>query len=196
MNATQKVLLLSASTWLYVACGDDSSKTLADAGQTQNDASTTANCDAKSAALPTTQAVVDATTYYLVLNTVQGDPNMYRVQMNFGTEAQFRKCPEEPGQNSTFSVTMSYKTKPTGSAEFNFSDERVFTATDKVNFYVTFFNNTGHARQNKNYLTPNNGKLNATITATTFSAPLSVTMTNETDANDDFELTGTLAIDW
>jgi hypothetical protein len=183
------------------AAVSDGAATASDGGATDGmarlDSSPSATCENQTWPLPTTQLTIDGVSYYLVLKTLLPDAGAYRVQLNFGTAAQFRKCPDEPGQNSTLALTMSFKQKPTASGAFTYTSDRgPATATD-VNFYLTFFNNSGHARMNKSYKSPDGGQLNVTIASAKLSATITnLVMTNEVTATDSFMLTGAFMVDW
>lgn len=169
--------------------GDGGAK---DQAMTSND--TGGACPQATGPLPATQLTVDGKTYYQVLGWKQPDPNMFRYQLNFGTEAQYRMCEGEPGQNSSFIVVVSFKTQPSASGTFNYTDKRFVENADGVNFYMTFFKNKGTGRDDKNYLTPASGQMTLTVDGKKYSAPVTnITMTNEADGADTFSLTGTLS---
>jgi hypothetical protein len=167
-----------------------------DSGVT-GDAAPPKSCAAATVALPTTTATIDGVPYYMVLKSQLPVQGAYVVQLNFGTEAQFHECPKEPGQNSTWTLGITFKAKPTATGVFKYTSSRSLDAADQVNFYLNFLNKTGHVRMNKGFKTPDTGMLNVTIAAAKLSATLTnVLMTNESKPDDTFALSGTLNLDW
>lgn len=148
-------------------------------------------------ALSATTVEVDGVTYYLVLQSVQPDPNAYRVQLNFADEAGATSCDGEPGSHASFVIVMTFMAKPEASGAYAYSDSRFPVADDTVNFYVSFFADRGNGRDDDNYLTPASGTLELNIDGGALTASIdAVTMTNEVDMADSFELSGELALDW
>jgi len=165
----------------------------ADAGAAEGG---TPTCAAKDAPLPTTQLTVDGTTYYLVLQTTLPSTVVHNVQLNFGTETQFRKCPEEPGQNSTLALQVTFKQKPTASGSFNFTDAQPQTA-DQLKLYMSFFLNTGSPRVGKNYLSPNTGAHAVTIAGGKMQTSFAnLTVTDQSNAAQSLTFSATIDIPW
>lgn len=174
---------------------DTDASTASDSG-TNDDASSMGDgaitCPEKDAPLPTASITIDGVTYYPVLESSLGT-TLFRKQINFGTAEQFHKCPEEPGQNSTLAIQFSFAAKPAATATYTYTDNRAPMATDVVNLYVSFFNNTGHARAKKNYLSPTTGTMTLTVTGTKGTTTItSLTMANEVSSGDTFPLSGTV----
>jgi len=175
---------------------DTDSSTTGDSSAANDDAASTGDasidCDQKTAALPSSSITIEGITYYPVLETVL-TTNPYRKQINFGTAEQFHKCPEEAGQNSTLAIQFTFNTKPAASASYTYTDNRAPETTDVVNLYASFFNNTGHARASKNYLSPATGTMALTVTGMKATTTItSLTMAGEANAGDTFPLSGTV----
>lgn len=169
----------------------------ADAGTSSARDAAVATCDNQTAALPTTRVTVDGETYYLVLQTDQSNASVSRTQLNFGTEAQFRRCPDEPGQNSTFGLVITFQGRITTGGSHVFTSDRSVSEPGTVNFYMSFYRNTGHARADKNFKSPDTGSLDVTVAAGRLGATLSnVAMLEEVGMTETFPLSGTLDLAW
>lgn len=173
---------------------NDASPLPADGGTTEKDSGSATTCPQKDAPLPAASVTIDGVPYYPVLESSLGT-TIYRKQVNFGTAEQFHKCPEEPGQNSTFALQITMQTKPTATGSYNYTSSRGPTVADAVNLYVSFFRNTGHARADSNFLSPDTGTFTLTVAGTKGTATLSaVTMTREADGAETFPLSGSLEL--
>lgn len=144
--------------------------------------------------LPTTTMIVDGVTYYRVHDSVTPNPGAYVRQVNFGTQEQFLDCEGEPGANSTFTIAMTFETKPATTGSLTYTSSRSATP-GAVNFYLNFLN-TGHARANTQFKTPDSGTFEFAIEGTAFDASVTdLTMTNEVDGADSFSLSGRFLLD-
>jgi hypothetical protein len=148
--------------------------------------------------LPSTYLVIDSDTFYAVTYTVQPpSPNYYRYQVNYTSKDRLNENPNEPGANSIVGLVMTFTQKPTASASYDFTNERFLSDPTKVNFYLSYFINTGQAREGKNYLSPSSGQLVVDIANGKFKAPVPViTMSNEADAAETFSMSGVFDMDW
>ncbi|MCG8575974.1 MAG: hypothetical protein MI810_13885 [Flavobacteriales bacterium] len=148
--------------------------------------------------LPESYLVIESDSFYLNTSSVQPDPNFNRHQINFSSKAQFSESANDGNTPSTFSLVMTHKVKPTASANPTFTDSRFPEETDVINFYFSFFTGTGHALENKNYLSPSSGTMNYTIESGKFTSTLTeLTLSNEADASENITLnSGYVKIDW
>jgi len=199
-----KTLIALVAVVFIMACtkDDDLSNTNTNNGNNSTDttdANNTNNIDTAATTLeyPTTYIVVDSDTMWMVSNTKLSDPYKYRYQINFGTKAQLQQNVEEVGQNSTIGFVMSFTEKPDVSGVFNFTSSRMPATDTLVNFYISFFNNTGYSIVNKNYLSPDVGELNISISGANLSSSFGpMTITDEVDANQSLVLNGFFDFEW
>ena len=149
-------------------------------------------------ALPSSTLVLDGDTYYQTAVTVQPvNGSAYRLQLNFGTEAQLREFPDEPGQNSTVGVVFTFAGEPS-SGTYTFSSSRFLndTDTDRINLYISHFFNQGTARDGLNFLSPDSGEMTVSVDGATFGATFSdVTMSDEAGSQDTYQLSGDVLAD-
>jgi len=146
---------------------------------------------------PSTYIVVGADTMWMVSKNQNYDPNKYRYQLNFGTKAQLQQNVDEVGQNSTVGFTISFSEKPQSSGNFNFTSSRFNIDNTQVNIYLSFFNNTGYYIVNKNYLSPDEGEFNVSISGANFSAAIeSLVLSDEADATQKLNFKCSFDFEW
>lgn len=125
------------------------------------------------AELPATYIVFDGDTFYYTANSVNPDQNAYRYQVNFGSKEQLSQTANDGNTQTTLSLTLTFKDKPTASGSASFSQSRFpDTGSDSLNFYISFFFNTGHAYEGENFLSPSAGSMAYTIDGTKFNATI------------------------
>ncbi|GEM_PF-3338370 len=149
--------------------------------------------------LPSTYVVIEGDSFYMSANSVAPDANAYRYQVNFSSAAQLDQTGNDGNTESTLAIVMTFKDKPTQSGSAPFSSSR-FPAmgTDSVNFYTSFFINTGHPLESKNFLSPKGENLNFTIANGKLTADLPpMDLINEGDPAETAILNGgSFEIDW
>ena len=146
---------------------------------------------------PSTYVVINNDTMWMVSKTQLNDPYKFRYQINFGTKSQLSQNAAEVGQNSTIGFVMSYEKKPVNSGTFNYTSSRFSIDTTQVNYYVSFFLNTGYSIENKNYLSPDNGTLNLSLNSGELDADFgTVILSNEADTTQKLTLHGILDFKW
>jgi hypothetical protein len=101
------------------------------------------------------------------------------------------------GTASTFAIQLAFEARPTATGTFTFTNERFTISTGELNLYQTFFVNTGHSREDKNYLSEGGTTVDVSIADGVLSSDLNaLTMINEADDTDSFTLKWSLHLNW
>ena len=149
--------------------------------------------------LPETYIVIEGDTFYKSSSSVNPDPNAFRYQVNFSSAEQLDQTGNDGGTPATLGLVTTFKDKPlqTGAAPFS-SSRFQMSGSDSVNFYITFFFNTGHPLESKNFLSPAGETLSFTIEDGEFQADLPpLSLFNEGDPSETALLNGgLLKLDW
>lgn len=147
--------------------------------------------------LPTTYVIVKSDTFYLALKSVLPDPNVYRIQLNFATKNDLTEANNDGDIPSIFSIGISTKEKLTTSGELPYTDQRSAAAIDeKMNFYQSFFLNTGSEYGGDNFLSPSTGDFSYELTNGQLVGNIQVIMSNEIDPMKTIEIIGHLEFDY
>jgi len=139
---------------------------------------------------PDSYIVIDGDSFFLTSNQVTFSTTVFRYQFNFSSVAQLDQTDNDGGTPATIGLGLTRYEKPTTSGQDPFSSSRFPTmgSTD-INFYMSFFVNTGHPQEDKNFLTPDNGMLDYTINGSTFTSTLpAITLTDEADNTNTVDL--------
>ena len=141
--------------------------------------------------------VVDGIDYWPVLVTLQPDPNLFRLQVNYADAAGLQSSPTEPGQNSTFAVTLSAVDGPAASTSYDWTDSRFPTDPSVLSGYATFFFGTGHPHAGANFLSPASGAVDVTLEAGRWRSDLDpADWSDEAGTADPIRVEGTLDFAW
>ena len=147
---------------------------------------------------PESWVLVDSDSFFIaktsVLPTSSGP---YRYQINFATREQMTQNDNDGGTASTFAIGFAFESRPTETGSFTFTNDRITINSGELNLYQSFFVNTGHAREDKNYLSEGGATVTIDITDGVLTSDLTaVTMINESDAADTFTLKWSLHLNW
>ncbi|MEZ4722729.1 MAG: hypothetical protein R2813_12710 [Flavobacteriales bacterium] len=149
--------------------------------------------------LPETYVVFEGDTFYQSATAIPPDNNAYRYQVNLSSRKQLDETSNDGNIATTLSLTLTFKDKPTESATVEFSKSRLpADGSDSLNFYVSFFFNTGHEFQGENFISPAAGSMAYTIDGSKFSASIpELQMILESDQSKTATLNGgSLKLDW
>ncbi|WP_305983197.1 hypothetical protein [Roseivirga thermotolerans] len=147
---------------------------------------------------PQSWVLVDTDSFFVASATaLPGGSGPFRYQINFATRAQLSQSNNDGGTASTFAIQLAFEARPTATGTFTFTNERITINTGELNLYQTFFVNTGHSREDKNYLSEGGTTVDVSIADGVLTSDLNaLTMINEADDTDSFTLKWSLHLNW
>lgn len=187
---TREIIIVILALFMFAAltsCDDDEG-TMPDEEEEQEETSEA----------PESWVLVDTDSFFVastsVLPTSSGP---YRYQINFATREQLDQSNNDGGTASTFAIGFAFESKPTSSGSFTFTDDRFNISSGELNLYQSFFVNTGHTREDKNYLSEAGVTVDVDITDGVLTSDLTaLTMINEADDTDSYTLKWSLHLNW
>lgn len=147
---------------------------------------------------PDSWVLVNSDSFFIVSRTaLPAGSGPYRYQINFASREQLNQNNNDGGAASTFAIGFAFESRPTETGTFTFTNDRFTINSGELNLYQSFFLNTGHAREDKNYISESGVTVDVDITDSILSSDLeALTMINEADDTDSFTLKWSLNISW
>lgn len=147
---------------------------------------------------PESWVLVDTDSFFVAsASALPGSSSPYRYQLNFASRAQLDQTNNDGGAASTFSIQLAFESRPTDTGTFTFTNDRFSINSDELNLYQSFFVNTGHAREDNNYLSEGGVTVDVDITDGVLTSDLNaLTMINEADDTDSYTLKWSLHLSW
>lgn len=170
---------------IFIACekDDDDDSTNSNGGGNQNPPANN---------LPTSYFIVENDTFYVNNSQQTFDPNAFRYQFNLSTKDQLNQTGNDGETKSTIGLVMTLKEKPSSSGQAPISQSRFqLDGSDSVNFYLSYFINTGSPHEGLNFLSETGGTLSFDITNNTFSMNVpAITLIDESGTTTNQSLNG------
>lgn len=147
---------------------------------------------------PNGWVLVEADSFFVAsASALPGGFGPYRYQVNFASRAQLNQQGNDGETESTFAIQFAFASRPMATGTYNFTSDRFNLGASDINLYQTFFVNTGHPKADNNYLSPEGASVEITIADGKLVSSLDqLTMTNEGDASDSYNLKWSLNLDW
>lgn len=187
---TREIIVVILALLLLVALAscDDDEGTMPDEQEEQEETSEA----------PESWVLVDTDSFFVAsASALPGSGSPFRYQLNFASRAQLEETNNDGGTASTFAIQLAFESRPDATGTFTFTNDRFSINAGEINLYQTFFVNTGHSRENKNYLSEGGTTVDVDITDGVLTSDLtSVQMINESDDTDAFTLKWSLHLNW
>ncbi|KAB1064804.1 hypothetical protein [Salibacter halophilus] len=152
-------LMLALSTVAVFSCNKDDDD---DPTPTSNNNNNSNNNN--TVERPASYIVIEGDSFFATMNRQNPAQNAFRYQFNFSSVDQLDQTNNDGQTESTIGMVLTMAEKPSSSIQAPLTTNRFIKAgEDSANLYFSFFINTGHPEEGKNYLSPRGDVLDVVI---------------------------------
>jgi len=156
------VYLTMLITLGFMACDKDDDDTVTPSGGGAQNPSVSS--------LPESYIIIENDTFYVSTSQQNFDQNAFRYQFNLSTKDQLDQTGNDGQTEASIGMVMTFKEKPLTSGQAPSSMSRFQQmGSDSVNFYFSYFFNTGNPNEGLNFLSGTGATLTYEIVDGKFS---------------------------
>lgn len=107
--------------------------------------------------------IVNADSFFVAKAQALPGGSPYRYQINFATREQLTQTNNDGQVESTFAIQLAFTNRPSASGTYSFTNDRFNIEDNELSLYQSWFINTGHPNEDKNFLSETGSTVDFTI---------------------------------